>query len=428
MDLFLAHCLGLTWISVGTARRLAAHPGDQLLALALLVWGNLVGTRLVLVASGRLGEPGWILGVSLALALLLRGVRPAAPIMPATPSAAAPATGLTLAFGLTVAGMGGWMLSAGFLDQPGDAAMLNASAWLLLGLGLHRLAGRWALSARARLAICWLGLAAGVALTALDHSGCLLPAAAGMVAALVFGWHWRQDHFLRHALLGALAVILVAGGLSGVMGPDLHWSGSPAPVPTGSVLVEDERRVFHQDFVRADRGPALAQGLRPAEGPFPLRDLPRIRSVRQPIARLVIPARAGITRLRLHFSVGLLERDRTEIEILYNGRSLRHLRLTRRDGWLDDTVELSTGPGDNVIEFADVPHQQGPDWRGYLERYPDVKLYLARGNIPYEEGAVEHYESSGRVEGRVMDYREIPPPAHGAYFFVFRELQLEGLR
>src|SRR4051812_30122810 len=112
MDLFLAHCLGLTWISVGTARRLAAHPADQLLALALLVWGNLVVTRLVLVATDRLGEPGWILGVSLALALPLRGMRVAAPLTSAAPSVGtAPGRGLMLAFGLTVAAMGGWMLS-----------------------------------------------------------------------------------------------------------------------------------------------------------------------------------------------------------------------------------------------------------------------------------------------------------------------------
>ena len=57
-----------------------------------------------------------------------------------------------------------------------------------------------------------------------------------------------------------------------------------------------------------------------------------------------------------------------------------------------------------------------------------MTLYLVSANLPLEQGALEHFELSGRPEGRIMTRREIHPPMRGAYFFVFSKLQLEGLR
>jgi hypothetical protein len=211
--------------------------------------------------------------------------------------------------------------------------------------------------------------------------------------------------------------------------PDLRWSGPPPPVTAATPPAPDDQRLFLQDFLSSpESGPAHTQGLRPAEGPFPLRDLPRFRSVRQAGMRIVIPPQAGVTRLRVRFSLGLLQREKTEVELLFNGRSVGQWPLTRRGGWVADVRELNALPGENVIEFADVPHQQELDWRGYLERYPDVKLHVITANIPPEEGALEHYELSGRAEGRIMTKREVSVPVRGAYYFVLRELQVEGRR
>ena len=56
MDILLAHSLGLLWMSLGAARRLTPRLADQLLAAALLGWGNLVATGLLLSLAHQLGE------------------------------------------------------------------------------------------------------------------------------------------------------------------------------------------------------------------------------------------------------------------------------------------------------------------------------------------------------------------------------------
>jgi len=144
--------------------------------------------------------------------------------------------------------------------------------------------------------------------------------------------------------------------------------------------------------------------------------------------RLIIPAQVGLGHLRIRYSLGLLQRDKTEIEVFFNGRKVKQSRLSHQLGWIDDTLDLNALPGENVLEFTDIPIQQELDWRGYLERYPDVMLYLVSNNIPLEAGALEHYEFSGRPAGRIMLTRKIPTPIRGAYHFVFRLLQVEGLR
>lgn len=340
MDIFLAHSLGLLWLSVGTARRLVRHPVDRLLAAALLVWGNLTATQLLLGLAHRLDEPGWILGTSLVLAALL------------------------------------WSPRSGLVptSAPADATAVGP------GTGL------------------WL--AAGLVVIPLDSPASALPSFAGTIAGLVFVRPWRQGHLLRHALLGALAAALVAGGLSGHLRPDLRWSASPPSIIAATPPAPDERRPFVQNLVLSPAtGPAVTEGLRPAEGPLPRHDLPRFRSVRQPGIRLLVPDQAGLARLSVRFSLGLLQRDKTEIAVLINGRTVRQCRFIRQDGWADETLELDAHPGGNVLEFADVPHQQELDWRGYLERYPDVMRHLVTNHIPLEEGARSTTKSTATPRG-----------------------------
>ena len=69
MALFLAHTAILLWACGATACRLLRSPLDRLLAAGVLFWANLIATSLVLSGFSRLGEPGWYLRTSLALAL-----------------------------------------------------------------------------------------------------------------------------------------------------------------------------------------------------------------------------------------------------------------------------------------------------------------------------------------------------------------------
>ena len=74
MDLFLLHCVVLTWTSLGSARRLVRPAADQLLAATMLAWGNVVATSLVLSRLHRLDDPLWFLGTSAAIAGLICSV------------------------------------------------------------------------------------------------------------------------------------------------------------------------------------------------------------------------------------------------------------------------------------------------------------------------------------------------------------------
>ena len=63
-----------------------------------------------------------------------------------------------------------------------------------------------------------------------------------------------------------------------------------------------------------------------------------------------------------------------------------------------------------------------------LKRYPDVMKHVATHNIPLEQGAREHYEMHGRSEGRILDMVEKPEPAPDSYYFMYRNIRLEGFR
>ena len=70
MALFLAHMVVLVWASYAAAHRLIRAEVERLLAAALLAWGNLVVTSLLLSGLHHLGEPAWFFRTSLALALV----------------------------------------------------------------------------------------------------------------------------------------------------------------------------------------------------------------------------------------------------------------------------------------------------------------------------------------------------------------------
>jgi hypothetical protein len=96
MDLLLLHFVFLVWLSVAAALRWADHPADRFLAALALGWANLVATSLALSPLGRLGEPGWLFGVSIGLAALTALAARRFPLTPATaPAPAGETTDLT---------------------------------------------------------------------------------------------------------------------------------------------------------------------------------------------------------------------------------------------------------------------------------------------------------------------------------------------
>ena len=194
-----------------------------------------------------------------------------------------------------------------------------------------------------------------------------------------------------------------------------------APTNAGSFFVTD---------VVLARSPSAisVEGLLPVEGPFPQWDLPALRWQRGPVARLKIPPTNHFSRLRLSFSVRLHVRKQAALDVFFNGVPVRHCRIDEPTIWRDETLELTPQPGENVVEFRDAPLNSEPDWMDYLERYPDVMKHLVSHGLPLAAGAQEHFETHGRAEGRTVRTLGKPEPAPDGYYFMYRNIRLEGFR
>jgi hypothetical protein len=218
-------------------------------------------------------------------------------------------------------------------------------------------------------------------------------------------------------------------------GAELGRAVLPAPsaaesfTPAGSLRPSGADSVFVTDLVLApDNLVVASEGLTLAEGPFPQWDIPRIRWARQPAFTLRIPAVPGLARVQLSFSARLHVRKKAALEVVWNGRVVQSDRLEGQAVWLDRTLDLPAAAGENLLEFRDAPLVDEPDWMDYLERYPDIKNYFDAMGIPLEEGAREHYEKVGRSEGRTVKLVTKTVPAPGSFYFLFRNLRLEGFR
>ena len=208
----------------------------------------------------------------------------------------------------------------------------------------------------------------------------------------------------------------------------LSKTNEPAK-PIDPRLPTSSRTIFVTDVVLAKGAQAIsAEGLLPVEGPFPQWDLPYLRWQREPSSRITIPAMDQLARLQLSFSVRLHVRKKAALDVLFNGQPVRRYRIDDPTVWLDQILELSPVQGPNVLEFRDAPLNDEPDWMGYLERYPDVKKYLVGAGLPLEQGAREHYETHGRAEGRILQIIAKPEPAPDGYFFMYRNIRLEGFK
>ena len=269
MLLFLAHAVLLLWIAHLSTRRLFHSLLDRVLALALLGWGNIVLTGLLLACLHRLGEPVWFFGTSVALActtwLLLRQVRP-------EPASPAPLPGdegkfsrvLLALFVLTLSPLVYASLRLGLAYEPNNydsltyhlprmmfylgqnslahfdtgndrqiyfpfnynllqlfcliysaplqcLNFLNLASWVTAGLAIYRLCRLSALSANSALIAVWLALTSTQVLAQANATTNDLPVGAGLLCTLVFAWRWRHSRQTRDALLAGLAAGLTAG-------------------------------------------------------------------------------------------------------------------------------------------------------------------------------------------------------------------------
>ncbi len=201
--------------------------------------------------------------------------------------------------------------------------------------------------------------------------------------------------------------------------------------PRDPTMPSNARPLFVTDLVLpGDTSLIACDGLLPTEGPFPQWNIPYIRWAREPVVRLKIPPLKGLARLQLSFSFRLHVRNEGQVELFFNDTLVKHYALEGQMNWVDETLDLIPRAGTNVLEFRDATHKIAPDWADYLERYPDVKNYLLSANIPLESGAASHFETNGRAEGRTVKTRETPElePAYESYYFMFRNLRLEGFK
>lgn len=171
----------------------------------------------------------------------------------------------------------------------------------------------------------------------------------------------------------------------------------------------------------------VGPGLTAPEGPFPQWDLPVFRWARAETFTLRVPESRKLGQIRLSFSARLHLRHKAIMEVLCNGQKLRQVDFDDPSTWHEVTFSFPARTGENIIEFRDAELPLEPDWAGYLERYPDVKRFVEAAHQLPKEGALEHYKSCGKAEGRIMNFLPVPRPAPDAFFFMFRSLRVEGL-
>ncbi len=287
MYLFLLHSLLLLGASFGAARHLTARTVDRFLATALLSWGNLVVTSLLLSSLHRLGEAGWFFRSSLLLAaaawLLLRRLPP--------PPVAAEAgddkfSGRLLAvFLLTLAPLFYASIRIAGTYEPNNYDSLsyhlprvmfylgqdslahfstgndrqiyfpfnynllqlfgliyhpplqtlnfiNLASWVTAGVAVYRLARLCACSANAALIAAWVALTSTQVLAQATATTNDLPTGAGLLCTLVFALRWRQSRRAREALLagagagltlGAKLTVIFFAPAAGLIGLVLAW-------------------------------------------------------------------------------------------------------------------------------------------------------------------------------------------------------------
>ncbi len=266
MYLLLAHSFILIVASYAAARSLTARTVDRILAAALLTWGNIVVTALVLASLHTLGSPGWFFRTSLMLAAatwwILRRGRPE----PAAAEAAADrfSGGLLAVFILTLAPLvyasiciaGTYVPNNydsltyhlprvmfylgqdslahfatgndrqiyfpfnfnllqlfGLIYSPPLQAVnfINLTMWGLAGVAVYRLGRLGGCSANAALIAAWLALTSTQILAQATATTNDLPAGTGLLCMLVFVLRWRSTRRTRDALLAGLAAGLTVG-------------------------------------------------------------------------------------------------------------------------------------------------------------------------------------------------------------------------
>lgn len=228
-----------------------------------------------------------------------------------------------------------------------------------------------------------------------------------------------------HAHRGLIFEVVATADLRALSAVTLPYRAaltSAFATPAGSTVA------FVHDLMSSPPHSALStEGLDDPEGPSRALRLPVIRWARQENVVIRVPDAAGAPRIRLELSARLQLRSRGILEVFCNGQLARTIELVGPAQWHDLTVDFPSRPGENVIELRNALLPAGYDWVDYLHRYPDVRRYIELNHGQPAEGARDHYELSGRAEGRTMKLFAPPPPlVAGEHFFMFRRLRVEG--
>ena len=266
MFFLLLHSLALLTLSFLAARSLWLGLADRLLAVAALVWANIVVTCLVLSCAHGLGDRGWFFRLSLLLALgtclVLRRARPPEPTLPPpTGRLSLPLVALLLVTLLPIA-WASLRIAATYepnnydsltyhlpramfylgqntlahFDTGNDRQIyfpfnysllqlfalayspplqslnfLNLLSWGVAGLAVFRLSRITGYSGNASLVAAWLALTSTQILAQATATTNDLPTGAAILVALAFALRWRESRLSRDALMAGLTAGLAAG-------------------------------------------------------------------------------------------------------------------------------------------------------------------------------------------------------------------------
>ncbi|MEZ5415633.1 MAG: glycosyltransferase family 39 protein [Opitutaceae bacterium] len=200
--------------------------------------------------------------------------------------------------------------------------------------------------------------------------------------------------------------------------------------PTEAEAPHNPIQLFsHELITTSPAGRITTSGLAAPEGPYPQWNLPLIRWAKSPILRIEIPATKHLSRLQFHFELCLHARQSAQFDVRFNDELVAAYEWDTPTGWFIKDLTLRPKAGVNVIEIRNVTVGTEPDWEDYLARYPDVAHYLKTSNLPLQSGALEHYETFGRKENRIMHLKRTTTALEGdPLYYLFRSLHVEGFR
>lgn len=109
------------------------------------------------------------------------------------------------------------------------------------------------------------------------------------------------------------------------------------------------------DLLSGDVPGVKIEGFKGTEGPYPQWNLPKVRWINRPVAKIEIDGLRSGNTVKLIMSFCPHVRAKPKMDVLLNSKILKSYHLQDADKWLDDSIDLPLKQGTNVIEFLNEP-------------------------------------------------------------------------